>query len=215
MKRKATADANGRATKKSKKTASKKTTRSITLAPELKFNDVIVNTNSSLTGTIIPLNQMAVGDTALTRDGNKILNKSVQLRLLYQNLDAAVNTYHRLIIVYDRQPNGTNPTINGVTSGPLDSLDPSGLRNVSTVTRFKVLLDKSFEINNTGSAQFMYKEVVEFVKVPADCQLTGFQDGTSGAPINGGLYLMLIGDQTLASGDSASVNGFTRVRFWG
>lgn len=192
-----------------------KMSRSVTLAPELKFNDQTINTNSSNSGTIIPLNQMAAGDTALLRDGNKILNKSVQLRLLYQNLDAAVNTYHRLIVVYDRQPNGANPTINGATDGPLDSTDPSALRNVSTVSRFKVLLDRSFEINNTGSAQLMYKEVIEFVKVPSDCQMTAFQDGTSGPPINGGLYLMLIGDQTLASGDTASVNGFTRVRFWG
>ena len=107
MKRKATADKKGRPTKfrKTPTKFSRARTSGAGIAPELKFNDVSFTTDATTTGAIIALNQMAAGDTALLRDGNKISMKSIQLRFWLQNEASTVNAIVRMFIVYDKQPN--------------------------------------------------------------------------------------------------------------
>lgn len=216
MKRKA-ADLKGRPTKR--QTVKKSTTRrksSITLAPELKYNDASFTADATTTGAIVALNQMAAGDTALLRDGNKILCKSVQLRWYMQLEDASVNAIVRVMIVWDRQPNLTTPSIATAGTGPLDTITIQSLRQVATTSRFRVLKDDVYTLNQQNdtatSRQIIHDEV--FVKVPKECQLTSFADGASGTPISGGLYLMYFSNIAAGAAD-VDVFGQARVRFMG
>lgn len=42
---------------------------SVSLAPELKYNDTAFNTDATTSGAVIALSTFAAGDTALLRDG--------------------------------------------------------------------------------------------------------------------------------------------------
>lgn len=218
MKRKLTNGAkNPRPTKRATKTTTTSRKRvGVGIGQELKFNDVTFNTDASTTGTVVALNHMAAGDTALTRDGNKIRMKSIQLKWTSELESLAQNAVVRVMIVYDRQPNAAAPSIATAATGPLESISVNALRRVDTVTRFKVLYDNTYSLNNTndtaGAFQIRFDEC--FVKIPEDCQLASFVDGNAGAPSTGGLYLMYM--STVASGATdVSMDGRARLRFWG
>lgn len=218
MKRKA-ADLKGRPAKRQtvkKTTFKKRKGPGVGLAPELKFNDGPFTTDATTTGAIIALNQMAAGDTALLRDGNKIRMKSIQLRF-FLNLEAATtNAIVRMFIVYDRQSNLANPSIATAGTGPLDTITIQSLRQVATVSRFKVLWDHVYVLNQQNDTvtclQIVNDEI--FLKIPEDCQLTTFADNTQAAPISGGLYLMYFSNLAAGAAD-VDVNGQFRLRFWG
>jgi len=66
------------------------------------------------TGSIIPLNLIVAGSSFFNRVGRKIEMKSVLFEANIAPLAAArscVSDTLRILIVYDRQPNGANPTI--------------------------------------------------------------------------------------------------------
>jgi hypothetical protein len=186
------------------------------LKPELKFNDSSFNADATTTGSVVALNQMAAGDTALLRDGNRIKMKSIQLKFTLELEAITQNAVCRFLIVYDRNTNLTNPTIATAGTGPLDTITVQSLRQVATVSRFKVLYDKSFALNSTSDTatalQIQFEEV--FVKIPLDCQDTAFADGAAGAPISGGLYLMFFSNIAAGATD-VNVAGQARLRFWG
>lgn len=188
----------------------------VALAPELKYNDNSFTVDATTTGAIVALNQMAAGDTALLRDGNKILCKSVQLRFYMQLEDASVNAIVRMIVVWDRQPNLTTPSIATAGTGPLDTITIQSLRQVATASRFRVLSDKVYVLNQKNdtatSRQIIHDEL--YMKVPEECQLTSFADGTSANPISGGLYLMYFSNIAAGAAD-VDVFGQARVRFLG
>lgn len=188
----------------------------VALKPELKYNDVSFNADVTTTGSVVALNQMAAGDTALLRDGNKIKMKSIQLKWTFELEAVSQNVVGRWMIVYDRQPNLANPTIATAGTGPLDTIAVNSLRQVATTSRFKVLYDKVLVLNSTTTTatalQITYEEC--FVKIPEDCAMTQFADGAAGAPQTGGLYLMFFGNVAAGVTD-ANCLGQARLRFWG
>jgi len=191
-------------------------TKPSVLSPELKFNDNAFATDATTTGAITALNQMAAGDTALLRDGNKILMKSIQLRFTLENEALNQNNAVRMLVVYDKNANLGTASIATAGTGPLDSITIQSLRQVATMSRFKVLSDKVYVLNSTsdtaGALQIIHDEL--FIKIPKDCQLTAFADGVSGAPITGHLLLMYFGNVAAGAGD-VNVLGQARLRFWG
>jgi hypothetical protein len=218
MKRGRQPDAKGRPAKRPAKARAPARRRSVGvgLAPELKFNDVAFVTDATTTGAVVALNQMAAGDTALLRDGNKIRMKSIQLRFTLQNESVTVNNIVRMMIVLDRQPNAANPTIATAGTGPLDTITIQSLRQVATVSRFKVLWEGIYTLNNENDTATCLKIVHDevFIPIKDKDQLTVFADGASGPPINGGLYLMYFGN-TAAGVTDVDVLGQARLRFWG
>lgn len=218
MKRGRTAPKSTRPTKRAKTQFVPKAPaiRRVLLAPELKYNDASFNADATTTGSVVALNQMAAGDTALLRDGNRIKMKSLQLKWTMELEALAQNAVCRFMVVYDRNTNITNPTIATAGTGPLDTITVQSLRQVATVSRFKVLYDKVVPLNNTsdtaGALFITYEEA--FIKIPLDCQDTSFSDGASGAPMSGGLYLMFFSNIAAGAAD-VNVSGQARLRFWG
>lgn len=186
------------------------------LKAELKFNDASFSTDATTTGAITALNNMAAGDTALLRDGNRIKMKSIQLRFTLENEAQNQNNAVRMMIVYDRNANLSTASIATAGTGPLDTITIQSLRQVATVSRFKVLWDKVYVLNSqsdtAGALCITHDEV--FIKIPSDCQDTAFADGTAAAPISGNLLLMYFGNVAAGAGD-VNVLGQARLRYWG
>lgn len=185
----------------------------VALAPEKKFFDSVQITDASTTATILNLNNMAAGDTAITRDGNKIICRSIQLRGTFQNESLAVNNVVRYMVIHDKNSNGTAPTLAQVFEG---TPAVQGMKSISNASRFTTLLDKTVVLNNSsdtaGAFQIVY--ISEYIKVPQALQLSAFADGTGAVPISGSLSLIIIGS-TAAGANDVDVIMNTRLRFIG
>lgn len=185
----------------------------VALAVEKKFFDTSDATDVTTTATIVNLNNVGAGDTALLRDGNKILCKTVQIRAKLTLEAATANSVCRYLVVHDKNANGTAPTAAQVFEG---TPSVTAMKNIANASRFVTLLDKTVVLNHTDSAGgALFKLYIsEFVKVPQNLQLTAFADGTAAVPISGSLSLIIIGDIAAGAADCDAVWA-NRLRFIG
>lgn len=205
---------NKRPMKKGRTTFKKKaTSRNVLIGSEKKFFDSSSVTDASTTVTVVPLNSMAAGDTALTRDGNKILCKSIQLRIAVQNESLSENNIFRYVVVHDKNANGVSPTGAQVFEG---TPNVYSMKNISNASRFRTLLDQVMPINNTSdTAGCFRKEYFDhFITIPEDLQLTQYADGTADVPISGSLSLLYLSDVVSGVTDLNVIDS-NRLRFVG
>lgn len=185
----------------------------VSIGVEKKFFDSVTVTDATTTASVLSLNNMGAGDTALLRDGNKILCKSIQLRGSFSLEAVSANAIVRYMIIHDKNANGTAPTAAQVFEG---TPAVQGLKNIGNASRFVTLLDKTIVLNSTTTtATALQKEYIsEYVKIPQNLQLAAYADGTAAVPTSGSLSLIIISD--LAAG-AADVDTFinTRLRFIG
>lgn len=177
------------------------------------------------TGTVTLLNSCDEGSGPSARVGRVISMRSVQMRGSVRPVDTMVTgancidvSYVRVLIVYDRQPNGAAPTVANI----LSASNPASFQNLDFRDRFKVISDEHFivgpRVMDTTATQAIAVEggvsgrVINLYK---DLQgLKTVFDGTGGgiADINtGALFQVTIGSQ--AAGVGANVVVATRVRF--
>lgn len=185
-------------------------TKSVMLAPEKKFFDNSSNTDANTTATVVNLNAVGAGDTALLRDGNKILCNSVQFRMRLLNSDTATPTTVRVMIIHDKNSNGTAPTAAQVLEGTPSVVS---MKSISNASRFTTLLDKIVVVNNFN-ASIANEYITDYVKIPKNLQLAAFADGTAAVPISGSLSLIYIGSSISGAADTL-VDMTTRTRFVG
>ena len=156
------------------------------------------------TWAITCLNDCAQGTTATTRIGRKILMKSI---LVQGSIVSSTGNFARILIVYDRQPNGALPQATDV----LTSNTNMAVRNLDNRDRFVILADifpyeqEENLSNPSANSGFAYKR---FIK----CNLETIYNGTLGtiADIMSGSLLMMtnINGATI-TGES----GIQRTRF--
>lgn len=165
---------------------------------------------SYTTGTVTPINLVPLGDDANTRDGRKISIKSI----LITGYGAAADTKGapRIMLVYDKQTNGSLPAITDI----LSENNWSSAHNLNYRNRFKVLYDNVGGIgrntnplmvvpSGTASGQFIWHDYLK-------CDLeTIFGEAQTGIQMikTGGLYFVYIG-----TGMISIMGEFrTRIRF--
>lgn len=184
---------------------------------ELKYNDAAVVTDVTTTPVIVDLNNFAAGDTAIQRDGNKIMMKSLDIRLNFTLEAITQNATCRFVVVLDKNANTVAPTWSGAAaSSVFDAATIESQRQVSTMGRFVILMDKTFCINqsasNAGGVQhFFFKK---YVKIAPKYQLVTYAANTAAVPVTNGLSLMYISDVAAGITD-VNVAGTTRLRFVG
>lgn len=179
---------------------------------EYKYNDVSWNTDATATETVVQLTSIAQGTTNLTRNGNKIQLKSVALRIAYNAESIAQNVRIRVMLVSDRQSNGTAYT--GVEL--LTSVTLVGASNITAFGRFHVLWDKVLVLNATTSTAGCLQVgfIKKFIKIPASIRLVNYNVTTASIPYSNGLSLFYFSD--IASGATdADFFGTARVKFVG
>lgn len=204
------------------------------MGTEIKAIDIASTTYAfQLVGTpptFTLLNGVQVGAGFFNRVGSRIEMKNIHIRGIIENIATSISSYGRMLIVYDRQPNGAAPAITEV----LQSRDQTGTAATSSQSeinldqrdRFVILRDKQWylpPVTNTanvltngptypaGESENTW-EINEFIKMKG--LVTHYKSSsnpTTIADINtGAVYLLFIQNQS-ASTYQARVG--IRVRF--
>lgn len=216
MKRKATQDV-GTGRKKPKVAAvARKSSALKDLTPELKYNDVSFNTDATTTETVVALTTVAAGDTALLRDGNKVICKSLELRIHLTNEALTQSNVVRFVVVKSIQANAAAPTWSSgnATTDVFDASTITARRATTTATKYKIIMDQTLVVNQFGSTggalnmEYFHK----YMKLPDE--VTQYGDGTASVPMTNAYYLLYLGS-TAAGATDCDVVGTARLRFVG
>lgn len=188
--------------------APRRSNQSSALKPELKYFDTAFTTDATSTSTVVQLNSVAAGDTALTRDGNKLAMRSLELRIK-GNLEATTqNASIRFVLLIDKQPN--NATISWGTV--FDSESPQSLRLIASMSRFEILMDKVIIVNATSTTALQKFFFKKYVKMPNI--VSSYTDGSAAIPYTNSLILMYNSDVATGITDT-DIFGQARLRFVG
>lgn len=168
---------------------------------ELKNHDVSISLSPDTSETFTNLSLIPQGDTSLTRDGNKILAKSLSYHL---KLTAADSTnIVRVVFLIDKASLALTPT------NYLETVsDPISFRSAdSNVGRYKVLSDKMYVLG-TDAGQVEQKYISGHFRLnkPID-----YASSSTATAIKNNIWMMTISDSGVAS--HPSVDGHVRVRF--
>lgn len=187
------------------------------LKPELKMLDTDITTDATTTPVITSLNTLATGDTISTREANKIMMKSIELRIAYDNEDVTANNRLRIVVGIDKNANITNPSFFGsATSSIFDGNTPliGALRQISTMSRFVILKDKVITLNQTSDGALQKGFIKIYVKIPDEYQIASYQNSSSAVPMTNNLFLAYVGDEAAGVADMNFV-ARCRLRFVG
>lgn len=185
---------------------------------ELKFIDTAMTTGGiNTTGAIDLISYCTVGDEANTRDGREIWLRSVWIRGIVQPFDDLITDFHgRIMIVWDKDPNGVAMTISNLLAGAT-SLQ---FRNLDNRDRFKIIYDQEFVVGKrdvTATQAFSSADprcIERFIDLKRHKLKMVYNSGTAGTIAdvnNGALYVVQIGNVTQTNG--GTFLGRTRVRF--
>lgn len=177
------------------------------------------------TGTALQLlNGCVPGSQNFNRIGRKIQLKSLQVRGYFVASDATVaNTMARMIIVYDKQPNGAAPTwANIVTSQNISGTTSSTVNdmiNLDNRDRFEIIRDHVCTLaskNDTATQSYSGSPTIlhlnEFIKLgKRETVYNAGTAGTIGDITSGSLYVFFISSEAFANG-CAFIGSF-RTRF--
>lgn len=192
---------------------------------ELKCFDLVINSPTSslpivstaagaepaaaFTG-ITELNDITQGAAVYQRVGTKVVLKSVEVGGVLQIIDED-DTHTgqvRLMVVYDRQPNGAFPTMASILSDNVTGA-PAYLTcmNIANRSRYLILRDQLFDIDIGGHGQ------TQTFKIYTKCSLDseyGATAGTIGDLTTGALYLVMF---AMSAGDVELYSMHSRVRY--
>lgn len=119
---------------------------------ELKFHDVDLD-DASITaaGTITDsINKIAQGTTESTRIGRKCTIRNINWRfnieLAPTTASANTSEHVRVIMYLDKQCNGATATVTGI----LESDNFMSFNNLGNKSRFRTLMDRSYDLNATA-----------------------------------------------------------------
>lgn len=160
--------------KKGKKTYSKKrpTTKALAdrihkleKAPEVKFHDSAFGPTAIVAGGITWTSLVLVpqGDDVEQRAGNKITTKYLHLRTDFQGSATALgDSFVRVIVFWDKAPNGFNPVVVDNLANSQALLDSNigvlsgfyAYRNMRTANRYKIMSDTTHKLEPHAVAGF-------------------------------------------------------------
>lgn len=180
--------------------------------PEKNGVDTLISSEFNVTAPMTLLNATVPGDNINNRKGRKISMVSLSLRGFVRFADSGgspgTSDYLRLIVFYDRQPNGAAPAIADLlqdtnAAGATQTVSYSNL-NLSNADRFKILIDDYWAPQGTVGATTGYaydglqNSYTNNVKhfIPLKGLETHYNAGTAGTIADittGSLYLVTMG----------------------
>lgn len=173
---------------------------------EKKFVDVDDSIFISNTFTIIPLTLVGQGDTASSREGNKIVFSSMEMKYTLKIGSAASQTRCRILIVKDKQVNESLFTANDLLQSSAQGTAIVSPKNLDNMFRFVILYDKVHSLQNTGTS-------VNFAKMFKRMNMPARYLSTGGAITNiasNGLFLVALSDETT---NTPALSYYIRTRF--
>lgn len=183
---------------------------------EKKYFDVnTADAGCDTTAQITCLTNMAQGDTNITRDGNTVALKSLQIEG-YVNFDTAVPYESvRIMLIRDNDNlGGTAPTVTDV----LESSNVMALRNKNTPKRFTVLMDRFMTCDKDHlGKRYSYYHKFGMMKDKQGNPTRShhlYFDGVNAADYTRGhLFLIVLGN-TATAGTLSSHGWNSRIRFY-
>jgi len=182
---------------------------------ELKYVDIAsAGYAGDTTGSVTPLNLLAVGDDNTSRDGRQVTIKSVQVRgSVFPQDPSTQPTMVRLLLVWDNAANGALATIAQILSAAHSNSFPL----IDNANRFTILCDQQFCVggfSTVATQSYAGSPMVLPVSIYKRLNTVTQYSGTTAAIAsvqNGALLMVTIGDQ--AAGAGAAFGLATRVRF--
>ncbi|AXQ66153.1 MAG: coat protein [Cressdnaviricota sp.] len=179
---------------------------SVRRGPEKKYIDTSQAVGALAAASITLLNGTATGTDFTNRIGREILMKSIYLRLTaYNGTDQDASL--RIMLVYDKQPNGATPAITDILTAS-DIISPNNLNNKD---RFTTISDKVRKISTASDRGFWHKK---YKYIQYNTQYSGTTNVINSIA-SGALWLVLIPIINSTGASTANfVVGYTnRVRF--
>lgn len=186
---------------------------------EKKFHDTSINYNPDVNASITCLTNMSQGSTEVTRTGNTVALKSLELRGWLKWDDTTANgimEYVRVALVVDYNNNaGTPPTYTDIW---LNSDPHVNFRNMDNRRRFKVLMDKVYSAD--GQKHIRLVEKFKRFKMKKDkhgnptVSTKVYFDGSTGNDYTKNhIFLVIMGSS--ATAQTASATSFvSRIRYY-
>ena len=182
---------------------------------ELKYFESALGDNPTLiAGAIFTgLNDVPAGDGSDDRDGRQI----TQTKAMYRGVITLPSTSDptqthdivRIIMVMDQAP-AIDPIVSGA-GGILETASVQGFKEMGESSRFKTVMDKTYEIRSTVGAydgtNDQFGETSIFVEFYKDMNEKVIFD-SSGDPSTNAMTGLIISENGLAT-----VSGITRIRF--
>jgi len=163
-------------------------------------------------GFIVLLNPVPSGAAQVQRVGKKILLKGLQIRGLVYNGTTAYANDIALVVVYDKRPTGSMPTITAV----LKTISSQSMNLDDNASRFRIVrrMDACLignSTNPTAQSAISIDEYVDLKKAITVYKSVG--TGAIGDIGEGALYLLGVG--SAAAGTAAAVATLSaRVRYY-
>lgn len=174
---------------------------------EFKYIDNATNGIATSTLTSFLLNGVPEGDDQSSREGDSIRFKSIQLNANLSYVNATSNV--RMIIFIDTQPRAGAPVMADVITGTGVGAT-TGLRNLDNRSRFVILKDKTWMVNNTTLSTHPIKW---YRKLDMKSYYTTAA-ATSTSIQSHALWMFLVSDIPIASAANAPVfDGICRLRY--
>jgi len=182
------------------------------MSGETGYVDLAVATYAmDTTGTVTLLGTISQGAAVTQRVGKRIVWKSVQCRGNIINSSTATTNDVAYMIVYDKRPTGSLPTITDI----LVSASTFSMNNDNNSGRFSILkrVDEQLVGPSTGLNPFCAKIADFYLKIKdLPCVYKSAATGGIGDIEQGALYLVTVGE--VAAGTAAASGRFAfRVRF--
>lgn len=177
---------------------------------EFKYHDVQFAQDAHLTGAVVPLNLVPLGDGATARDGNQFRMKSIQIKGNCKNKTASTSViFSRIDLILDNDPNGSTPVLTDIydTTGAVPYY--RALRNLDNRNRFITL--KSWEFKHDPNGDESY--IINYYK---DIDIKTLFTGTTATIANlknNHLFLAITGSNASGSGNEGVVECQTRIRY--
>lgn len=168
--------------------------------------------NTTATGDVGVLNNCVTGTAATTRIGRKMLMKSLFIRglLVVSSTTTSGGGKVRIVIVYDRQPNGVLATAAN-TFQSLNVAEPCNqLMNLDYRERFKVLADIEVALSADGPESYVINRYINLKNLETD-----FNIGTAGtiADVTSGSIQLWAASTPGFTGALPYMSFATRIRF--
>lgn len=179
---------------------------------ELNHVDTFVNgvalVSDPGTANTILLNPLVQGDTNVTRSGDEVVYTSIQVRgIAIQDPDNVLGTECRIIVFWDKFPNGVAPTAATLLDNSVITQLTESPYNSDYYKRFKIILDRRFVLNANVGVQSPVTSVegkivsFDFRKQMQKKSNYGLGNaGTIADIARGACYLLLLSQGTTAGG---------------
>ncbi len=172
---------------------------------EVKHHDVIVTAfRIPLTGNVNNLAVISQGDTSNNRDGLSLKPLNLTFRATLLHRTPQDDSRVRLIIFRGKQENGIAYTSQDL----LETDNVLSPKNYSDRFRSKILCDKTFTMNQMFDASNRSYHFEKVIKMHGH---VNYSEG-SNAIEDGGIYIMVLSDQTLTA-DQPEISYYARLTF--